>query len=173
VIQLFIGHVRADELRSFISPIGLDGFRMALRDTEEETKTQRAADAISQTFAKADRSDIDLIAVTKVHDLGPQSQISTDSSELPSVVVVTKGGKIGGAPKTTPPSASAQREASPRPVVRIQVLRLTRNSSSPYLEALAIEQDRRPIAPSSMQPLLSGCAPMTPECLANKAWCGC
>ncbi len=169
LFSCFLCQAHADDLQSFISPIGLDGLRMALRDSEQQSKTQLAADTISQTFAKADRSDIDLIAITEQRDAGPPIQIGSDTLRLPSVAVFTSSetSTIGATPMHKNQAARAE-----KPIGRLASLRLPARESSPQVESVP-DTDRKPLALSSMQPLLSSCGPMTPVCLANKAWCGC
>jgi hypothetical protein len=160
--------VRADELRSFISPTGLDTFQLALRQSEQRSNTQLAADTISESFAKADRSDIDLIAITEQRDAGPTIDLAVDNSELPSVLVVSPS-NISNPKVMRQTDRRVRREKS---FARIVNLRLPPRTTSQHLES-ASDTDRKPLAQSALQPLLSNCGGMSPECLANKAWCGC
>jgi hypothetical protein len=163
------GAVQSDELRSFFSPMGLDSFRLALKETEYQSKSQLAADSISETFAKADRSNIDLVAISEQRDVGPPIEIGSDAAQLPSVVVTTTS-ETPNAPAKTRGGRIVQRYE--KSIVRIASLRLSPKRNELRLER-SLDADRRPIPPSSLQPLLSNCGPLTPECLANEAWCGC
>jgi transcription initiation factor TFIID subunit TAF12 len=172
------GGAVADELPSFMSAIALDGYRLAMRANEQQTRTQQAADALSQAFAQADRVNeqkekFNHIAIVEARDIGPSVSLDDKSTALPVAPVMTpEAGPVARSAASNGPAARPRSLTVRKSVVRLASLRTSlpaRIESQPESQV----NERAPLASSSMQPLLSNCGPMTPECLANRAWCGC
>jgi hypothetical protein len=175
ISPLLAEDVSGRALPSFVSSSSFDGFAAAVRDTESANRTRLAAETISEMFSETDRPNSQLVAVSEKRDEGPtialsdQNRSSTvvPSTDLPTVTV----SQIVERPRRV----TVLRKETRRPKTLLRIATLQKAPSSrDYPTGTGNDHDSGPaMAPQSMQPLLSNCKKMTPECLANRAWCGC
>jgi hypothetical protein len=167
--------LRVESVPNFMTPVGLDSFRMAMKDTEHRDRTKLAADAISQTFAGTERSNVTFLSATQISDAGPTAALSDQAYQLPEADVVTVQ-DVHVAQIRASKSRSIRLSRKSKPVVRMASLPVTDEpmlaEPAPQPPSEIDSRGARPVT-ASMQPLLSNCRQMTPACLANKAWCGC
>jgi hypothetical protein len=162
-------------LPNFVSSSGFERFAEAVQETETENRTRLAASTISEMFSKTDRPDSQLVAVTEKRDLGPTLSLTAQSTAQPIVSSVDLPAVTVSQIAERPHRAKGIRAEIRRPKTLLRVAELQKISTLRE-EAVepGIEHDPEPGLPSSsMQSMLSRCGKMTPECLANRAWCGC
>ncbi len=162
-------------LPSFVSSSSFDGFAAAVRETESANRTRLAAETISEMFSETDRPNSPLVTVAEKRDVGPTISLSDQNNAAPiapsvDLPIVTVSQIV-----ERPRRVRDLRKETRRPKTLLRVAALQKVASSGD-EATGSENERDsgPVMTSqSMQPLLSSCKKMTPECLANRAWCGC